>query len=77
MTDLVNDDIRHWAATYTGPAFHALLCDAPYEMAFMGKSWDASGIAFDPQTGANFTHIGAIVTGGPRRCIDGYISHEH
>ena len=50
MTDLVNDDIRHWAATYTGPAFHALLCDAPYEMAFMGKSWDASGIAFDPQT---------------------------
>lgn len=54
MTDLVNDDIRHWAATYTGPAFHALLCDAPYEMAFMGKSWDASGIAFDPQTWRKF-----------------------
>jgi len=28
----------------------AVVCDPPYELGFMGKSWDASGIAFDPAT---------------------------
>lgn len=27
--------------------FHAILCDPPYELGFMGKSWDASGVAYD------------------------------
>jgi site-specific DNA-methyltransferase (adenine-specific) len=30
--------------------FHAVLCDPPYELGFMGKDWDASGIAFNPET---------------------------
>lgn len=30
--------------------YHALLCDPPYELGFMGKKWDSSGIAFDPAT---------------------------
>lgn len=29
---LVCDDVMQWAATYAGPAFHALLCDAPYHL---------------------------------------------
>jgi site-specific DNA-methyltransferase (adenine-specific) len=29
---LVNADIMDWAASYTGPRFHALFCDAPYEL---------------------------------------------
>lgn len=45
-------DILAWAATYDGPKFHALLCDAPYEIAFMGREWDNSGIAFNPETWA-------------------------
>ena len=28
----------------------AVVCDPPYELGFMGKSWDSSGIAFDPAT---------------------------
>jgi len=30
--------------------FHAVLCDPPYELGFMGKDWDASGVAFHPET---------------------------
>jgi DNA modification methylase len=26
----------------------AIVCDPPYELAFMGRKWDATGIAFDP-----------------------------
>lgn len=28
----------------------AVVCDPPYELAFMGKSWDDRGVAFDPVT---------------------------
>jgi site-specific DNA-methyltransferase (adenine-specific) len=28
----------------------AVVCDPPYELGFMKKSWDSSGIAFDPAT---------------------------
>jgi 16S rRNA G966 N2-methylase RsmD len=29
-----------WAQQYTGPKFHAVLCDPPYGLRFLGKSWD-------------------------------------
>lgn len=44
-------DITKWK---TDKKFHALLCDPPYELKFMSKKWDASGVATDPQTWANF-----------------------
>lgn len=47
-----NNDVLKWAASYDGPPFHALLCDPPYELGFMGRDWDRSGIAFDPDTWA-------------------------
>ena len=40
--------IQDFTANYTGPLFDAVLCDAPYELDFMGKHWDRSGVAFDP-----------------------------
>jgi len=40
-------DIKDWAKNYDGPLFDGILCDPPYELGFMGKSWDSSGIAFD------------------------------
>jgi len=42
-------NIKEWAANYDGPQFDAILCDPPYELGFMGKSWDSSGIAFDTE----------------------------
>jgi len=40
--------VERFAVHYRGPGFHALLCDPPYELGFMGKNWDKSGIAFHP-----------------------------
>ena len=45
-------DVLAWASEYDGPKFHALLCDAPYELGFMGKTWDDSGVSFQPETWA-------------------------
>jgi site-specific DNA-methyltransferase (adenine-specific) len=30
--------------------FHALFCDPPYELGFMGKDWDKSGVSFRKET---------------------------
>lgn len=32
--------LEDWARSYTGPRFHAVLCDPPYDYEFMGKEWD-------------------------------------
>jgi hypothetical protein len=48
--EVVCKDVIDWANEYDGPPFMALLCDAPYEMAFMSKSWDDSGVSFNPDT---------------------------
>jgi len=46
-------NIKEWAANYEGPLFDGILCDPPYELGFMGKSWDSSGIAFDTEMWAD------------------------
>ena len=28
----------------------AVVCDPPYELGFMGKAWDATGVAYRPET---------------------------
>lgn len=47
---IVNGDIMRFAAHYHGPKFHAVLCDPPYELGFMGKSWDSRGVSFRAET---------------------------
>ena len=37
---LVNESLEKWSASYSGPKFHAVLCDPPYGLEFMGKEWD-------------------------------------
>lgn len=59
-----NKDVLEWAASYKGEPFHAMLTDPPYELGFMGKAWDASGIAFNPATWkalAAHLHPGAFI----------------
>lgn len=34
----------------TGPLFDAVVTDPPYELGFMGRGWDRSGVAFNPET---------------------------
>jgi DNA modification methylase len=47
---LVNGDCVQAMAKFKPCRFDAVVTDPPYELGFMGKSWDASGIAFDPNT---------------------------
>ena len=50
-------DIKEWAKNYDGPLFEGILCDPPYELGFMGKSWDSSGIAFDKDMWADILKL--------------------
>ncbi len=50
-------DIKEWAKNYKGELFDGILCDPPYELGFMGKSWDSSGIAFDKEMWADILKL--------------------
>jgi len=54
---ITNANIKEWAANYDGPLFDGILCDPPYELGFMGKSWDSSGIAFDADMWADILKL--------------------
>lgn len=45
--DLRLGDCRQRMAEMPDNSVDAVVCDPPYELGFMGKSWDASGIAYD------------------------------
>lgn len=51
MTLLLNGDcvetLRTW---FADNHFDSVVTDPPYELGFMGKAWDKSGVAFDPVT---------------------------
>jgi len=32
--EIICQDVMEWAASYSGPKFHAILCDPPYEYGF-------------------------------------------
>ena len=51
QTQIYNGDVMAWAKEYTGEKFSAILCDPPYGLQFMNKSWD-NDIAFQPETWA-------------------------
>ncbi len=40
-------DCRFGMSSMPNDSVDAIVCDPPYELGFMGKRWDASGIAFD------------------------------
>ena len=46
--ELLHGDCRDQLATIPDNSIDAIVTDPPYELGFMGKSWDASGIAYNP-----------------------------
>jgi len=50
--EIIQADVMQWCRDYDGPPFHAMLTDCPWELKFMSKKWDASGISFQPETWA-------------------------
>ena len=53
MYKINHANIKDWAKNYDGPQFDGILCDPPYEISFMQKSWDGSGIAHDVEMWAD------------------------
>jgi site-specific DNA-methyltransferase (adenine-specific) len=47
---VLHGDCRDVLATLPADSFDAVCCDPPYELAFMNRRWDATGVAFDPDT---------------------------
>lgn len=45
-------DCREVLASLDADSLDACVTDPPYELAFMGKRWDGTGVAFDPATWA-------------------------
>ena len=41
-----NRDSLDWLSSVETNSIGAVVCDPPYELGFMGKAWDGSGIAF-------------------------------
>jgi site-specific DNA-methyltransferase (adenine-specific) len=46
---LLKGDCRQQLATLPDNSVHAIITDPPYELGFMGKTWDSTGIAYDLQ----------------------------
>jgi len=50
FSEIAHGDLRAVLPAFAEHTFDACVCDPPYELGFMGKAWDSSGIAFDPET---------------------------
>ena len=48
--DLRLGDMREELAAMPADSIDAIVTDPPYELGFMGKAWDSTGVAFDPDT---------------------------
>jgi len=47
---IIVGDCRAVMAEMEPNSVQAIVCDPPYELKFMGKGWDGTGVAFDPAT---------------------------
>ena len=48
---IVCDDVLHWAETYQGEKFHAMLCDPPYHLTDIARTFQGKGGSIDEHTG--------------------------
>jgi site-specific DNA-methyltransferase (adenine-specific) len=46
---LLKGDCRQQLATLPDNSIHAIITDPPYELGFMGKTWDSTGIAYNQE----------------------------
>ena len=44
---VINDDSLKVLPTFEANSIDAIVTDPPYELGFMGKKWDATGIAYN------------------------------
>jgi hypothetical protein len=56
-TSLYLGKVEHVLPTLPDASVDAIVTDPPYELGFMGKTWDASGVAYDPAMWAECLRI--------------------
>jgi len=54
---LICADNRNALPTLADASVDSVVTDPPYELGFMGKSWDAAGLAFDPDFWASVARV--------------------
>lgn len=57
MSCIINSDLLSCLKLLPDNTFDGVFCDPPYELGFMGKSWDSSGVAFQPETWAEVLRV--------------------
>lgn len=50
---IYNGDMLDMLQVIKPESIDAIVCDPPYELGFMNKSWDSTGIAFKKETWQN------------------------
>lgn len=71
LVKLWRGDCREVMAQMDDNSVDSIVTDPPYELGFMGRGWDSSGIAFDPEVWAQALRVlkpggHALVFGGTR-----------
>ena len=74
---VLHGDCRDLLATVADESINAIVTDPPYELGFMGKRWDASGIAYDATVWAECyrvlkpggTFVAKVLRGGTERTL--------
>lgn len=57
MSCILNSDLLSCLKLLPDNSFDGVFCDPPYELGFMGKSWDSTGVAFQPETWAEVLRV--------------------
>lgn len=71
---LVHGDMRGALQAMEKESIDAIVCDPPYELGFMGKTWDSSGVAFNPDTWAECYRV--LKEGGRLLAFGGTRTHH-
>jgi site-specific DNA-methyltransferase (adenine-specific) len=74
QVDLKLADAQVYLPTLAPNTFDAVLCDPPYELGFMGASWDKSGIAFSP---ALWAAVYRVLKDGAAAFVFGHPKKQH
>lgn len=71
---ILQGDCREVLAGMAAGSIDACVTDPPYELGFMGKKWDATGVAFDPDTWAEVWRV--LKPGGHLLAFGGTRTHH-
>lgn len=57
MIEILHGDCLEILPTLEADSFHACVCDPPYEIGFMSRTWDRTGVAFRSETWAEVYRV--------------------